>query len=185
MCHLFGSSRIINSMTALAASGGLGEAASWVSLRQDIYVALTLNKPLNVRLRNFEASQSLCEPDDDTWANKMVLTFATILSFTSDDGQELEPERWDAFQHDTDSWMISKPDTFAPVIEIDCDPLGSRPFPEIWMLKPAHVIGWQYFHMAKIILAGSDPRKPKHGFARLRAFKDTEVRESVSRGKAL
>jgi hypothetical protein len=115
----------------------------------------------------------------------MVLTFATILSFTSDDGQELELERWDAFQHDTDSWMISKPDTFAPVIEIDCDPLGSRPFPEIWMLKPAHVIGWQYFHMAKIILAGSDPRKPKHGFARLRAFKDTEVRESVSRGKAL
>ncbi|KAK5073384.1 hypothetical protein LTR70_010309 [Exophiala xenobiotica] len=55
-CHLFGARRILDSVSAFAADGGLREAASWLSTRQHIYVSLTEQQPLDINLVSTPAS---------------------------------------------------------------------------------------------------------------------------------
>ena len=79
MTHLLGSSRLVNTINEVAASGGLGEAAAWVALRQNIYVCLTINAPLNLDLDCYKASTSFIGVTDHAWVNKIVYVFAEIL----------------------------------------------------------------------------------------------------------
>jgi hypothetical protein len=174
-CHLLGSTRLVNSMTAFASCGGLGEAASWLSLRQDLYVALTLNKPLNIHLKNYELSQSFYSTDDAAWANRIVHTFARILSTAFRGTPVMKKEEWDELNSAAQAWHSNKPETFEPVYMESSGYSSGSSFPSVWLLQPAHVVGWQYFHLAKILLAIYDPRLPKLGLGSFKARKDAEV----------
>lgn len=59
--------------------------------------------------------------------------------------------------------MTEKPATFEPIKYIPRDPQTPHRFPVIWMLHPFHVLGIQYYHIAKIVLSistsQSDPNK--------------------------
>lgn len=178
MCHLLGSSRVINSMTSFVASGGLGEAAAWVCLRQNIYVAITTNTRLELRLDAYKHSQSFGASTDCAWTNQIVLIFAEILNSLFDTDDSSREERWHELQQAAESWLLSKPDTFAAILSSSLEETSvaeGPDFPEIWMLQPAHVIGLQYYHLARILLASSDPRKSRLGFTGMRSWRDTEV----------
>lgn len=151
-------------------SGGLGEAAAWLCLRQDLYVSLTTQQPLRTNLENFHSSSIFTRTDDFAWSSRMVFLLARVLQNAfADSTATLQ------IQQEVDDWYASKPLSFKPVRVVPRETSFDHRFPQIWMLLPVHgefpvsyslfwdshrvVIGLQYYHIAQIILALSDCSK--------------------------
>lgn len=116
-CHLFGTRKILDSVSAFAADGGLREAASWVSLRQHIYVSLTEQQPLDITLQNFRHSAVFNEGSmrNEDWSNRIVFIFGTILDYAFGPTLTPAPERWHALEAEVRNWYDMKPWDFAPL----------------------------------------------------------------------
>ncbi|OAP58086.1 hypothetical protein AYL99_07176 [Fonsecaea erecta] len=192
MCHLLGSSRVINSVGEVAANGGLGESAAWLVLRQSIYVSLTSNTPLNVNLGCYKRSSVFLGLTDHAWANKIVFVFAETLAYSAkSNGHDLtDVEDWHTLQHAAKQWYLDKPDTFLPVFEtpIEEDARNEHttnefrnPFPTISMLQAPHVIGLMYYHLTLILLALSDPTNTARwrGLDSIRLWREMEQKVRV------
>jgi hypothetical protein len=146
--HLTGTTHILNSVQSFGSSGGLGEAAAWLCLRQDIYVSLTTQRPLRTNLQNFHGSDIFSRNDDFAWSSRMVFLLAKVLQSAFSD-VSLDA----SVDEEVEEWYTSKPYTFEPVRMVTRGTEIDQRFPTIWMLLPAHVIGLQYYHIAKIVLA--------------------------------
>lgn len=120
-------------MSTLGSSGGIGEAAAWLCLREDIYISLTRQRPLGTNLQNFDQSDVFQRDDDFAWSSRMVFLLAKVLqnAFTqsaSTHGMDLTIEEW----------YSSKPSTFEPIRVVPRGPERGQRFPVIWMLLPVH-----------------------------------------------
>lgn len=178
-CHHFGTARILNSISSFAADGGLRESASWVSLRQHIYVSLTRQQPFNLSLDNYKHSCVFREYDDEAWANRIVYQFALILQYVFEDVEQansLTREKWAELNADTEEWYQAKPWSFAPLY---MDPKAGDSFDEAWPVLPTPqgvvAIGLQYYHLCKILLTIYSPNASLVGFAGVRARKSTDA----------
>lgn len=128
-----GTTHILNTVSTFGSSGGLGEAAAWLCLRQDIYISLTSQKPLRTNLRSFHHSDVFRRDDDFAWSSRMVFLLAKVVqsAFT-------EPVKALGIQQEIEEWYLSKPDSFDPV---QSAPQGLGPdhrFPSIWLLLSVH-----------------------------------------------
>lgn len=170
-CHLYGGTRLLNSIAQFVPSGGLGEAASWIFLRQDIYVSLTTGQPLNIDLNNFRESPLFHADTSSAWANKMIFIFAEILNFSCQQDKLPSLERWKELEAQAEAWNNSKPWHFRPLWIRE----ETSPFPEIWMMGPPHVVGQQYYSLAKILLGTFDPRLTRLGFGSHKIRKSSEA----------
>lgn len=105
---------------------GLREAASWVSLRQHLFVALTHQRSLEVNLQLFRCStvfsSELVTLNSQDWANRIIFLFAEILDFvlsaSSHTGRMSLADgvtRWHEFHHALSDWYASKPWDLAPL----------------------------------------------------------------------
>lgn len=112
-CHLLGSTRLLNSISSYAADGGFKESASWISLRQHIYIALTNEQPLSLNLENYRHSGVFVDNSDEAWADRIILIFASILNFVfgSDQhkGQQFIENRWSELEAEAEAWNQRKP----------------------------------------------------------------------------
>ncbi|KAI1206297.1 uncharacterized protein F4807DRAFT_235297 [Annulohypoxylon truncatum] len=190
-CHHLGASRIINASSSFAADGGLRESASWVSLRQHIYVSLTTQRPLDLSLGNYRCSSVFRESHDEAWANRIIFCFANILKhvFENDTLGRLSQEKWNELDVELREWDSTKPWTFAPLAEeqfVDKSAdLGRAEWqgkwPELLVAQPAQAVGLQYFHLCKIMLTFYDPRATRVGLAshRSRIALDAEIRKHM------
>lgn len=133
-----------------ATAGGLGEAAAWLCLREDIYIALTTQSPIKVEIESFRSSTSIRRNDDFAWANKMVLGLAVLLNRTF--SEIATQEDLAASEEEIAEWARSKPAWFEPILFRARSPREDHYFPDIWMLAPHHAVGLQYFHIAQIVL---------------------------------
>lgn len=149
--HLEGASRIFNMAPEFTATGGLGEAAAWLCLREDIYISLTTQRPMNIRTDSFYSSASVLRGDDFAWTQKMVVGLAVLLNRTF--GPEGSTEDIPASEAEIDAWDKLKPASFLPILFKPRSPKEGRWYPEICMLSPHHAVGVQYFHIAQIVLA--------------------------------
>lgn len=149
--HLEGISRILNMVPDFAAAGGLGEAAAWLCLREDIYVSLTTQSPIKIGLECFSNSASIRRGDDYSWANKMILILAQILNRAF--SEPVSQSDIAISEADIADWDQFKPASYQPIHFAASSQHAARPFPEIWMLAPHHVVGLQYFHIAQIVLS--------------------------------
>lgn len=145
--HFQGTTRILEVVSDFAHAGGLGEAAAWLCLRENLYVSMMQQIPIQMDLKNFELSPTLQRDDDAAWASRMVLYLAELLSaiFSRQDISTI-----DATGQKIDEWNTTKPLSFYPIRIA-----AKKPFPDIWMLSTPHVIAAQYFHIAQILLAVS------------------------------
>ncbi|KAI8267572.1 hypothetical protein K4K56_004480 [Colletotrichum sp. SAR 10_98] len=87
--HLRGTRNLLNhdAIARFVTQGGLAEAASWVHLRQALYVFLVRRTPIEICLENFERSSTFRMNDDTAHANRIVYLFAKVLKlFFPDDG---------------------------------------------------------------------------------------------------
>lgn len=130
--HLTGTTHILNTVSTFGSSGGLGEAAAWLCLRQDIYVSLTSQRPLRTNLQSFYHSDVFQRNDDFAWSSRMVFLLANVLQGAFTDS---------TIARDTDQieeWYSTKPHTFDPVRSVPRGPEPDQRLPTIWMLLPVH-----------------------------------------------
>lgn len=177
-CHHLGTARILNSISSFAADGGLRESASWVSLRQHIYVSLTTQQPLNLSLANYRHSSVFREYDNEAWTNRIIFQFATILQkvFEESEGHSISKEEWNELEADTEEWGRTKPWTFAPLYT---DANAGQAFTGSWPDLPAPsgvvAVGLQYYHLCKILLQIYSPHATLVGLASIRQRKTTDA----------
>ena len=137
--HLTGTTHILNTVSSFGSSGGLGEAAAWLCLRQDIYISLTSQKPLRTNLQNFDHSDTFGRNDDFAWASRMVFLLAKVLKCAF--SYEVSAAHL-TFLHDieaeVETWYSAKPHTFNPIRFIPRAQKRDHRFPSIWMLLPVH-----------------------------------------------
>ncbi|KAJ8114797.1 hypothetical protein OPT61_g3415 [Boeremia exigua] len=179
--HHFGTARILNSISSFAADGGLRESASWVSLRQHIYVSLTSQQPLNLSLENYRHSAVFREFDDESWTNRAIFHFATILQAIFEDTGEantnsLTKEKWTELHAEVDEWERTKPWTFSALhIEPDAGDKYGGSWPQLPCHQGVVAVGLQYYHLCKIILTIYSPNASLVGLAGVRARKATDA----------
>lgn len=165
---MFGSSRLLDSISSFASKGGLGEAASWVVLRQDIYFSLTRSRPLYLQLENYRNSSSFDDPDAESIANRAVFLFAQILAYAFNSGPVLGIDSWNRLDEEVETWNRSKPWHATPLwVDLSRSTRGTA-FPTVWLTRPAHVVSHQHYCLARIMLAIFNPHLPKPGFDTLR-----------------
>ncbi|KAJ6097018.1 hypothetical protein N7486_007764 [Penicillium sp. IBT 16267x] len=163
--HLTGTSVFANAQLEFRTWGGLGHAAFWVFVRQDIYMSLLKQRPLKVDLAGWEERLSFDlgfnVATDCTWANRMIWIVAEIVSFCF--GDRLSYTNWEAARAKTERWNLTRPKSFDPILYIDRDEEAKRYFPEIRLGHPWHVTGMQYYYIAKLFLAVYNPVVPRIG----------------------
>ncbi|KAF5709741.1 hypothetical protein FGLOB1_5807 [Fusarium globosum] len=172
--HLTGTSRIVNSMSEFDFNGGLGEAAAWLCLRQDIYVSLTRLRPLRSNLENYLQSDIFRRTDDAAYANKMVYLLARSLGSIYPSDSSISNESLENIRLEVDGWLDSKPAAFNPILESARNKDQGNSLPIIWVLSPFHSVGLQYYHIAKIVLAMSFPIATDSVFEQIRESKKVE-----------
>lgn len=183
--HLLGGKRLLNSIASYAADGGFKESASWISLRQHIYISLTTESPLGLNLSNYEHSSVFVDQSDEAWANRAVFLFACVLNYifgSENEGHSgrHDAERWAELEAEIEAWNVSKPWYFSALwTQTSQERVGA--WPEVQTSHPTHAVGLQYYSLCKIVLAIYDPRLSRLGFSshRLRMASENTVREHL------
>ncbi|KAJ9655825.1 hypothetical protein H2198_005362 [Neophaeococcomyces mojaviensis] len=192
--HLYGQTKVLNAISDFAADGGVRESGSWTSLRQHVYISLTKQRPLELDLANFKHSSIFYETTNEAYANRIIYIFAKLLKFVfpeeGSNDHNLYLAQWAEIQADVENWWETKPwyykplwgekNMTSPTSTTTTSPgqaraHGSFRYPELKMAHPAQVVGYQHYHMAKILLILYDPSlKARLGFATYRTRKETE-----------
>lgn len=132
--HLHGMSRLLASIPTFAHSGGLAEAACWLSLRQDLFVSLTIGQRPTLVLEHYDQSSAFKFRDDGACANVIILILAKILRLVYSAESQLE-EEWALLEGDVVRWNDRRAKLFRPIFEEDLDLNKNRPFPVICMIN--------------------------------------------------
>ena len=174
--HLMGSSAFISTQESCANRGGLLEAVFWLFIREDIYAALCNQRPLkadvwscNVEI-NFDSGEINC----CKWANWAVWLAAETVTFSFGPGGDDKAAAladWERLWSRTDEWRLKKPLAFAPIFVQDRDTSSGKYFPQIYHSQIWHVVGWQYYHLAKMLLLAHKPARDRVG---LRFWRDLQ-----------
>ncbi|KAH8784999.1 hypothetical protein F5883DRAFT_635969 [Diaporthe sp. PMI_573] len=175
--HLTGTTRIVNSMRDWGFTPGLREASAWLCLRQDIYISMVQQSPLKTDLDAFLQSDIYTRDDDMAYAARVVVIVARTLIGTAAEAAETREHILREARTELDEWYESRPPSFNPTW-VGTGNGEARRLPEIWMLLPCNAFGLQYYHVAVILLALSEPATQKSGYDGLR---ENRRRESVVR----
>ncbi|KAI6867851.1 hypothetical protein KC323_g3309 [Hortaea werneckii] len=138
-------------MDEFAALGGVGEAACWLSLREDIYVSLTTQTPIKANIDCFLNSPSIRRSDDYSWASLSILNLAYLLKRAFSEPLSLSDLAQS--RNEIEDWDFRRPSSYYPFKHRPRSRQEGRCFPEIWMLLPHHAVGLQYYHISRILLS--------------------------------
>ncbi|KAG5750122.1 hypothetical protein H9Q70_007209 [Fusarium xylarioides] len=132
--HLSGTQNLLNHevIARFVMQGGLAEAASWVHLRQAIYVYVVRREPLEICLENFERSTVFRRSDDSAYANRAVYNFAKLMRlFLPMESPDGDIGKWEAAEREIQEWYDARPVSFKPIFHKPADISSDRPFPVI------------------------------------------------------
>ena len=140
--HLLGMNRLLNSVEIFSSSGGLGEAASWQSLRQAVYISLVRRQPLELNLEKYRNSAVFLRRSDANCANVMVFIFAKMvkMTFSSTSNADAGLDNMTCIENEIHHWYQTRPSSFQPFHYEPCNLRQFKPFPDIWMMAPAEGI---------------------------------------------
>lgn len=133
--HLQGMGRLVAAIPTFAHSGGLAEAACWLSLRQDIFVSLINSQPPTLYLENYDQSSAFRFRDDGACANVIILIFAKILRLANSSEASYHDEQWADLESDVGKWNDRRVHLFQPIYDEEADVDSGRPFPVICMIN--------------------------------------------------
>jgi hypothetical protein len=84
--HLLGAHALISAQERTTMAGGLREAAFWVGLRQEIYVAFVNQRSIMPSLEHCNIDRSFGAAPDHVWSCRMVVICADALRYCFGDG---------------------------------------------------------------------------------------------------
>ncbi|VUC32489.1 unnamed protein product [Clonostachys rosea] len=169
--HLLGSTRLLDLASSFAPLGGLGEAASWLLLRQDMFVSLTRSLSPTSTYENYRNSAFFTSSTPEAMANRAVFMCSQVLAYAFRNDTRLDVERWQELNTNVAEWYISAPKESLPYfasLPSDDHRTDGSCFPTCWMTRP------QY---ARLLLSAFDPQLWKPGPDALR--KRPEADESI------
>ena len=182
--HRFGQTRLLNTISVFASSGGMAEAATWLSLRQEIRVSFTTKSAFKIELANYTESRAFIAEDEGSWANRIVFLTAKILTAIFNEILAISPKEWNSLSLEVEAWNEDKPTSFDPMwttsaisesdIRLHATSLNASAFPEVIMCQDAHVVGIQYYCMSKLLLAIYNPHISRQGFEVVRRRRDAD-----------
>ena len=135
-CHLFGSTRMVNSITPNMTPSSLRDAANWIALRQEIHISLTNKQTVSIILDAYRQSPKFTSDTEDGCANRIVFLFAKVLNYAFRSEDTVPDETWATLQEQIETWYSTKPSYFSPLWTAN----DVTPFPRIIMLGEAQGI---------------------------------------------
>lgn len=177
--HLIGSNSLITAQERASISGGLRQAAFWVGLRQEIYVAFVNQRSIIPNLEYCNIDRTFDAAPDHIWSCRMVVICADVLRYCYD-GKDNSSADYRALADSVEQWFDSKPASFTPVFSQPADTTGTL-FPELWFVGEDVVTGLQHYHLSRILLAAHNPRIPRLGPGRAAALRamDEDIKAHV------
>jgi len=139
--HLWGTTALVdlqphhNAPTA----GGIRQAAFWVFIRQDIYMALVQQRPMGCNMEGFNVQVTYEAKDDATWANWAIWICGLIINYCFGPGEKT----WETWQHLNsmmDTWELRKPQAFVPYFYKERSELDKQYFPIMYFFNRIHSI---------------------------------------------
>ncbi len=116
--------------------GGLSEAAFWIGLRQEIYVATVRHRAMKINLEHCHVDRSFETTNDFGWANRAVVHCADVLNCCFA-GSAVSLARWTALLDASEMWQEWKPSSFTPIYYMEAD-REKAAFPTIWHSHACH-----------------------------------------------
>ncbi|KAH8199396.1 hypothetical protein TruAng_006440 [Truncatella angustata] len=145
--HLSGVTLLLNSVSNFMGKGGLGEAASWIVLRQDMFFSMT---------------NAFTDNSAESFANRIVFLCARIQAHVFGPDSRATAHQWTELKTDVDNWFQAKPWNFRPMWMDKAE--AGHAFPCAWMHHPAYVVAYQNYCLARMLLAIFDPWLWEPGF---------------------
>ncbi|KAI0908584.1 hypothetical protein F4823DRAFT_598290 [Ustulina deusta] len=172
----------------------LSNAAMAVALRQEIYIANRVKRPIELDGRNCGIDESLTPAPDFIWTFRIMSHAARVTNYAY--GSDPRSQTlWDQFWAYLEDWDRARPPSFSPLNQFNressLDALspgnhnlsadGTRIFPEIYFLSDCPVAGNQYLELCKILLLAHDPRTPTLGLGRTKSIQvqEEKIRQAV------
>lgn len=176
--HLLGAHALISAQERVTMAGGLREAAFWVGLRQEIYVAFVNHRSIMPSLENCNIDRSFGVAPDHIWSCRMVVLCSDAIRYCFGDGDP-STATYNWLVESVNHWHNSKPASFTPIYYKPSD--HDNVFPDIWFLADEVIIGWQHYHIAQILLSAHNPKIPRIGPGRAASLKamDDEIKDHV------
>jgi hypothetical protein len=132
--HLLGTAKLLNSPSSYAGRGGLGEAASWIALRQQLYLSTTYSQPVHMDLDYFQLSY-LEDSTPEFFANCIILLCCRILRCAHETAGKFMLADWVALRDEVSLWCESVQWPFKPEVSTD---LTDEDMPNLWIPTPVH-----------------------------------------------
>ena len=176
--HLLGANTFLTAQVRSTFDGGLRQAAFWVGLRQEIYVAFVNQRSIIPELSYATIDRSLDAAPDHIWACRMVILCADVMRYCF--GEEDQPaSTYNWLASSVARWSECKPASWTPVYYRV--PGEDEVFPEIWYVGDDIIVGMDHYHIARILLCAHNPKMPRLGPNRTAAIQaaDEEIREHV------
>lgn len=177
--HLLGTHVFITAQEASTTTGGLRQAAYWVALRQEIYIAFVNQRTIAPAFEGNPLDRSLDAADDCTWANRIIVHLADVMRYCfGDQAYDRGVATYNALLEYCQQWMLFKPMAFTPLYYKEAGSTsgdGDGVFPEIWLMGTHVVTALQHYHLALILLAAHDPKIPRLGPGQRTALQAMDV----------
>ncbi|MCJ1474258.1 hypothetical protein MMC13_002916 [Lambiella insularis] len=173
--HLVGTKALLSAQEPVTLwRSGLRQAAFWVALRQEIYIAFTNQRIVRWNLDRTPLDFSFEASDDCTWANRIILCCATILKFCFDSEGDHTVARWKELREYCEQWRSCVPESFSPIYYAEPNLESGDVLPQIWHIGAAHVTGIQHYILCMMLLAVYNPALPRLGPGQRIALKRTD-----------
>jgi hypothetical protein len=132
--HLDGLACLSSAMLKFLQSGGLTEAAAWIALRHDLFIAMMSKQPPKIPLGDFDRSSVFQRRTDPSApAYRIILIWAKMLQRLYSTDPDGLPTTWKGHQDDVQKWYDEK--GFQPLFQQDANVSPDQPFPIISMIN--------------------------------------------------
>lgn len=132
--HLDGLASLSSAMPDFLKNGGLAEAAAWIALRHDLFIAMMSKQAPKLRLEDFDHSSVFHKRADPGGpAYEIILIWAKMLRhlYSTDPGGH--STTWQSLEDAVRSWYAKK--DFQPIFQQDANLDPDQPFPIISMIN--------------------------------------------------
>ena len=145
-------------------SSSLLDAAKLAALRQDLYMALTVQRPMNLSRRGMFPFQNdlSCPIIESDWCNVAIAHCCDVLEFAFTSGSH-NAEVYHKLRAANEDWERNRPNSFDPFFTSES---AETALPDVRYMADWHVMGILYILLARLLLLTHDPELPRLGPAR-------------------
>ncbi|KAH0274658.1 hypothetical protein KCU91_g5100, partial [Aureobasidium melanogenum] len=149
--HLDGLASLLSAIPSFLQSGGLAEAAAWLALRHDLFMAMVAKRAPRISLNDYDHSNVFQRPlTPGAKAYAIILIWAKILRHLYSTDQHDSPTTWPEIERAVADWYDQS--GIEPLFQQNSNVDPDQPFPIISMTSAAHVVALEYYHNCQIYI---------------------------------